>query len=127
MEKVVLIGNSQWDPTLPDKLRRDGFVVQEFTGGPGGWPGLNNVRDERPDIILMEEETTVVDGLDVLAALRHSATAPIVVTGSGNEATVVSALLRGADAYVPSTASSDILLARINALLRRYVFSTAVA
>jgi DNA-binding response OmpR family regulator len=63
----------------------------------------------------------------VLAALRHGTTAAIVVTGSGDEETAVSVLLRGADAYLPKIVSSDILLARINALLRRNAISSAVA
>jgi two-component system response regulator CpxR len=127
MEKVLLIGNIPRDGSMLTALNHAGFLVKEFTGRSWGWPGLNKVRDEHPDLILIEEELALVDGLDVLAALRHSTTVPIIVTGSGDEETVVSILLQGADAYLPSTVSSDILLARINALLRRHAISSAVA
>lgn len=127
MEKVLLIGNIHRDCSLLPALQRSGFSVKQFAGVSSEWPGLSNVRDQHPDLIILDEKMAVVDGQDVLAALRHSTAALIVVTGSGCEETVVNILLRGADAYVPSTASSDVLLARINALLRRHVLSPAVA
>ncbi|HZA22583.1 MAG TPA: hypothetical protein VFA32_08275 [Dehalococcoidia bacterium] len=60
MEKVLLIGYMQRDSSMLHALYQTGFLVKELAGRLWGWPGLNKVRDEQPDLILLEEELVQV-------------------------------------------------------------------
>jgi DNA-binding response OmpR family regulator len=127
MERVLLIGNDEATRELSFTLQDAGFTVTQIPGGAAGWPGLSHFRNESPDVILLAEDTTVVDGVELLPGLRHITAAPILVTGTGREEAAINALLSGADAYLPNSVSGETILAYIKALLRRRVFSSEMA
>jgi hypothetical protein len=63
MERVLLIGNGEATRELSFTLQNAGFTVKQISGGAGGWRGLSHFRNESPDVIMLVEDTTVVDGV----------------------------------------------------------------
>jgi two-component system, OmpR family, KDP operon response regulator KdpE len=76
----------------------------------------------KPDLILLDLGLPDIDGKDVIAALRQWTQVPIIVlTARSEDVDAASTLNLGADDYVTKPFSAEILLARINANLRKAV------
>ena len=101
-------------------LSREGFSVQTATNGEDA---VKEVRRQRPDLIVLDLMLPTIDGLAVCRAIRSNkktADIPIVMlTAKGEEADIIRGLEAGADDYVTKPFSPKVLLARINAVLRR--------
>jgi len=106
-------------------LRAAGFSVATAADGV---EGLERWRSERPDIVLLDVMLPRLDGLEVLRAIRHEATTPVVMlTARADTIDVVVGLESGADDYVKKPFEMPELVARVRAALRRRVAGTAGA
>jgi two-component system phosphate regulon response regulator PhoB len=101
-------------------LQREGFQVETATSGERA---LDRVRQQPPDLIVLDLMLPGMDGLDVARRLKNDArfrSIPIVMlTAKGEEADVVAGLELGAEDYVTKPFSPRILVARVKAVLRR--------
>lgn len=71
--------------------------------------------------VVLDLEMPDGSGLDVLRMLRaaHHAVPVLILSGAGNEATIIRLLEAGADDYLVKPVSLDLLRARIRAMVRR--------
>ena len=101
-------------------LEREGFRVAEAHDGE---EALLAVKEETPDLILLDWMLPHVSGLEVCRQLRRQTGArdvPIIMlTARGEEADKLRGLDSGADDYVTKPFSPAELIARIRAVLRR--------
>ena len=74
----------------------------------------------KPDLVLLDLGLPDMDGKDVIGEIRAWSQVPIIVLSvrAGDEE-IVAALDRGADDYVIKPFNADVLMARINANLRK--------
>ena len=103
---------------LQDVLEGEGFRVLTAADGEAG---LARARAEKPDLILLDLMMPKLDGFSVCAELRRL-TNPVpilMLTGKGRVEDRVKGLDVGADDYLVKPFSTDELLARVRALLRR--------
>lgn len=85
-----------------------------------GVAGIERAREETWDLVVLDVMLPYRDGFSVLHELRAASNVPVLMlTARGGEADLVSGFERGADDYVPKTASSRELIVRVQALLRR--------
>ncbi len=85
-----------------------------------GLDGLDRALREPFDAILLDLMLPGIDGYEVLRRLRIHSTVPVLMlTGRGEETDRIVGLEMGADDYLPKTASTRELLARVRAVLRR--------
>jgi two-component system, OmpR family, response regulator RegX3 len=104
------------DP-LRSALEREGYAVSVAATGNGG---LESVRANEPDIVLLDLMLPDLDGRDVCRAIRQSSDVPIIMlTARGLETDRVVGLELGADDYLVKPFSMAELIARIRAVLRR--------
>jgi two-component system response regulator MtrA len=100
-------------------LRAAGFEVSTAADGA---EGLDRWRRERPDLVLLDVMLPRLDGLEVLRAIRHESSAPVVMlTARADTIDVVVGLESGADDYVRKPFELPELVARVRAALRRRV------
>jgi two-component system phosphate regulon response regulator PhoB len=101
-------------------LEKDGFRVHCVASGE---EALKSVHKNPPDLMVLDLMLPGVDGLEVCKTLKKDASlkkVPILMlTAKGEEADIVTGLELGADDYVTKPFSPKVLLARINAVLRR--------
>lgn len=101
-------------------LESAGNSVQAYINGKDFRKGLAN---EKYDLLVLDWFLPDTNGLDELDWLRSERDNPIPVifmTTNDDEKSVVTALNHGADDYLVKPVNREVILARINALHRRY-------
>ncbi|MBN1933656.1 MAG: response regulator transcription factor [Anaerolineae bacterium] len=98
-------------------LELEGYQVSEATNG---LDALAKVRDELPDLVLLDIMMPDMDGFETLQHIREVSNVPVIMlTAKGEEEDKVHGLELGADDYVTKPFSARELSSRIKALLRR--------
>ena len=98
-------------------LGRRGFLV---IGANGGIEGLETVRQEKPDLVLLDLMMPDMDGWETYSNIRQMTDAPvIVVSADTKKENVVRGLNTGFDDYVTKPFFPPELVARVNTVLRR--------
>jgi two-component system KDP operon response regulator KdpE len=98
-------------------LEASGFKIEESETGK---QAIRLAASLKPDLIVLDLGLPDIDGKDVVASVREWSQVPIVILSVRSEDTeVVTALSLGADDYVTKPFSSEVLLARIRACLRK--------
>ena len=105
---------------LKYNLHKAGFQTLE---APNGETARNLIREETPDLILLDLMLPGINGLDLCKILKKdeaTKSIPIVMlTAKSSEADIVAGLEMGAEDYVVKPFSPRVLLARIQNVLRR--------
>ena len=95
----------------------------EFIGETDGEEGLNLVRRELPDLVLLDVMLPGIDGLEICRRLKYEAATReipvIMVTAKSEESDIVLGLEVGADDYLSKPFGPRELVARVRAVLRR--------
>jgi DNA-binding response OmpR family regulator len=98
-------------------LQQAGFLVVRAGDGD---QAIAQVAEELPDIVVLDINLPRRNGFEVARIIRKNSSLPIIMlTARGEEDDVVSALKLGADDYLTKPFSPKVLVARIQALLRR--------
>ncbi len=119
MQKTILVVED--DANIADLVRiyleNDGYAVQ--IAGDGG-TGVRLFRELSPDLVLLDIMLPVMDGWQVLAAIREIGKTPVIMLTAKEETDdKVHGLELGADDYLTKPFETRELLARIHAVLRR--------
>lgn len=95
----------------------------QVVGVATGEEALFAIRARRPDLVLLDLMLPGVDGLKVCEKLKgdpETAAIPVIMlTARGEETDIVKGLNMGADDYVTKPFSPKVLVARVQAVLRR--------
>jgi len=126
MERILIIEDElPMRTALEDVLSAEGYRVLTAADGE---IGLQRALEEKPGLILLDIMMPKLDGFAVCAELRRlSCTAAILMlTAKGQTEDRVVGLDAGADDYLVKPFSTEELLARVRALLRRAQRQTRV-
>ena len=103
-------------------LQNEGHQVFEAKDGEAG---IDKAREKLPDLILLDLMLPGIQGLDVCRIIKSDQetkeTPIIMVTALGQEEDIVKGLETGADDYITKPFSIKVLLARVNAVLKRSI------
>jgi two-component system KDP operon response regulator KdpE len=101
---------------LRTSLFAQGYRVIEAERGT---EAIESIRQQKPDIVVLDLGLPDIDGLDVIQQVRQDSLVPIIVLSSrGDERGKVEALDLGADDYVTKPFGMEELVARIRTALR---------
>ena len=96
----------------------NGFEVDQASDGIEAC-GL--IRENRYDVIILDIMMPGKDGIEVCKFIRNSYDVPVIfLTALGSETDIIEGYSVGADEYVTKPFSSKLLLAKVNALIKRY-------
>lgn len=118
MPRVLLIED---DPSVREGvelgLRRRGHELRAVESGEAG---LGALAEFRPDLVLLDLMLPGMNGVQVCRRIRESSQLPIIMlTARGDDFDVVVGLEAGADDYIVKPARTEVIEARIRAVLRR--------
>src|ERR1043166_3736713 len=119
MSRILIIEDElPMRTALKDCLEAEAYRVLTAADGESG---LARALQEKPDLILLDVMMPKMDGFEVCAELRRlsNPVAVLMLTAKGQIGDRVHGLDVGADDYLVKPFSTDELLARVRALLRR--------
>ena len=118
MRRVLVVDDEPHIRTvLRGYLQADGFEVTEAADGEAA---MVEIRDNPPDLVLLDVMLPGIDGLEVLRRLRTFSDAYVIlVTARAEEVDKLVGLGVGADDYVTKPFSPREVTARVKAVLRR--------
>ncbi len=107
-------------------LEREGYDVSAlFEGGDA----FDHALKRKPDLIILDLMLPGTDGMEICRLLKNeegTKNIPVIMlTAKGEESDVVIGLQMGADDYITKPFSPKVLAARVKAILRRGVLSSA--
>jgi DNA-binding response OmpR family regulator len=118
-ERILIVEDeTPMRTALADLLSAEGYRALTASDGASG---LERALAEKPDLILLDVMMPKLDGFALCAELRRLANAVpvLMLTAKGQIEDRVNGLDAGADDYLVKPFSTDELLARVRALLRR--------
>jgi len=119
MARILIIED---DPTIRQSvefaLRREGYEVATLETGAGA---CEFIAQYAPDLIVLDLMLPGLSGFEIARAIRETDehTAIIMVSALGEDSDKIAGLTLGADDYMSKPFSTDELLARVQANLRR--------
>ncbi len=119
MSKHVLIVEDDVDISrlLRLELEEAGYRVSTFDSG---MRGLAAIREERPDLVILDLGLPDVSGAEIARRVRRTEATPIIIlTASDDVETKVTLLNAGADDYLAKPFHVEELLARVGVQLRK--------
>jgi two-component system phosphate regulon response regulator PhoB len=120
-ERILVIEDDEDIQTLINhNFSREGFKV---TICGNGTEGLNKIRQEPFDCVLLDLMLPGLDGLEICKKIKKDPKTQhvpiIMVTAKGEESDIIVGLELGADDYVVKPFSPKVLIARVRSILRR--------
>ncbi len=119
MSKKILIVDDEIKivEICQDYLQAAGFSVVSETDG---MKALHRVREEKPDLIVLDLMLPNMDGLDICREIRRENNIPIIMlTARVEESDKLVGLELGADDYITKPFSPRELVARVRTIFRR--------
>ncbi len=117
-KKILLVDDeARMRKIVADFLHREGYEIIEAADGV---EALEMFAEQQPDLIILDVMMPRMDGWQVCREIRKTAKTPIIMlTARSEEMDELTGFELGADEYIAKPFSPRILVARVNALLRR--------
>ena len=119
MSTKVLVADdeSRIRKLVNDFLSKENYEIIEASDGQ---EALDKFYEQSPDLVILDVMMPKFTGLEVCKEIRESSTVPIIIlTAKDTESDELNGFSSGADEYIAKPFSPKILVARVNALVRR--------
>jgi DNA-binding response OmpR family regulator len=115
---ILVVDDAQYITKFIERTLEDaGFVV---TVANDGNSALAMLAEKEPDLVLLDIRMPGLDGFQVLERIRESSDVPVLMLTAVREKTALAhSLGLGADDYIEKPFLARVLIARIQAKLRR--------
>lgn len=119
MKRILIVEDDQSIANLQkDYLELSGYSVTIVSGGQ---EGLQALKREEYDLVILDIMLPGMDGFEVLRTIREEDDIPVLlVSARAEEIYKINGLGLGADDYITKPFSSAELVARVNAHLKKY-------
>lgn len=119
-DKLALVVDDEIRITTMMRMNLESEGLRVITA-TNGREALDHLREEMPDIIILDVMMPGVDGFETLRRIRTASQVPIIMlTAKDEESDRIKGLELGADDYVGKPFSHRELVSRIKAVLRRH-------
>jgi DNA-binding response OmpR family regulator len=117
VQLLVIDDDSAVTDLLSLLLRSHGFEVVATNNST---EGLTMIRDNSPDVVVLDLMMPDMDGWQICKAVREFSQVPIIILSALNDPSMIASVLdAGADDYLTKPTPSRVLIAHINRLVNR--------
>lgn len=114
---LVIDDDSAVTDLLSLLLKSHGFEVGATNNST---EGLSMIRDDAPDVVILDLMMPDMDGWQICKAVREFSQVPIIILSALNDPSMIASVLdAGADDYLTKPTPSRVLIAHINRLVNR--------
>jgi two-component system KDP operon response regulator KdpE len=114
---LVIDDDSAVTDLLSLLLKSNGF---EVTATNNSTDGLSMIRDNSPDVVILDLMMPEMDGWQICKAVREFSQVPIIILSALNDPSMIASVLdAGADDYLTKPTPSRVLIAHVNRLINR--------
>ena len=114
---LVIDDDSAVTDLLTLLLKSHGFEVEATNNST---EGLSSIRDNAPDVVILDLMMPDMDGWQICKAVREFSQVPIIILSALNDPSMIASVLdAGADDYLTKPTPSRVLIAHINRLINR--------
>ena len=114
---LVIDDDSAVTDLLSLLLKSHGFEVGATNNST---EGLTMIRDDSPDVVILDLMMPDMDGWQICKAVREFSQVPIIILSALNDPSMIASVLdAGADDYLTKPTPSRVLIAHINRLVNR--------
>jgi DNA-binding response OmpR family regulator len=114
---LVIDDDSAVTDLLSLLLKSNGFEVAATNNSTDG---LGMIRENSPDIVILDLMMPEMDGWQICKAVREFSQVPIIILSALNDPSMIASVLdAGADDYLTKPTPSRVLIAHINRLVNR--------
>jgi DNA-binding response OmpR family regulator len=114
---LVIDDDSAVTDLLSLLLRSHGFEVGATNNST---EGLSMIRDDSPDVVILDLMMPDMDGWQICKAVREFSQVPIIILSALNDPSMIASVLdAGADDYLTKPTPSRVLIAHVNRLVNR--------
>ena len=118
ISSIVVEDNEQMGTFIKHELEVEGYNIEVCKNGQ---QGLTRIRQVEPDLVILDWELPLMNGIEVLARLRKNSEVPVLMlTAKSDVKDRVEGIDTGANDYLIKPFELDELLARIRNILRNY-------
>jgi len=126
--KILIIEDNHKIIELVARTIKAMWVEVDLLSTVYGGEGIELVRKESPEIVILDLMLDDMDGFEVLRQIRSfSDVLVVILTARGDEDDKIRGLQEGADDYIVKPFSTDELVARMKSLIRRKDITGATA
>ena len=121
LKKVLIIEDDpSFSRAISHIVEKEGYNV---TNASNGMTGLRMVKEDKPDLLILDVMLPGIDGFEICSQLRNepqTAKLPIIMlSAKGQETDKTTGLKVGADEYLTKPVDRAVLLERVTALLAK--------
>jgi len=117
VQLLVIDDDSAVTDLLSLLLRSHGFEVVATNNST---EGLTMIRDNAPDVVILDLMMPDMDGWQICKAVRDFSQVPIIILSALNDPSMIASVLdAAADDYLTKPTPSRVLIAHINRLVNR--------
>ena len=114
---LVIDDDSAVTDLLSLLLKSNGFEVSATNNSA---EGLSMIRDNTPDVVILDLMMPEMDGWQICKAVREFSQVPIIILSALNDPSMIASVLdAGADDYLTKPTPSRVLIAHISRLINR--------
>ena len=126
--KILIIEDDHKIIELVTRTLRTAWVETNLLSTVYGEEGVELVKKEHPEIVILDLMLDDIDGFEVLRQIRlFSDVLVVILTARGDEDNKIRGLQEGADDYIVKPFSTGELVARMKSLIRRKDITEATA
>lgn len=117
-KKILIVDDeARMRKIVADFLQREGYAILEATDG---LEAMELFAEQQPDLLILDVMMPRMDGWQACREIRKTSRVPIIMlTARSEEIDELTGFELGADEYIAKPFSPRILVARVNAILRR--------
>ena len=118
--KLLLIDQAKTvGKILRSYLRNENFDIIEADSGE---MGLRMFLSQHPEVVVIDINLPDIDGVEIIRNIREVSEVPLIVCSQiSDDDKIISSIKIGADDYVAQPFNPDLLIAKINSVLRRAI------
>ncbi len=111
--RALIVEDSQDIPTLRSRVLNSRQDIEVVGSASNGAEAVAKSEDLRPDVVIMDVEMPIMNGLEATRCIKRAHPSIVVVLASGSADLLAASVSAGADAYLAKPFGSDSLISRV--------------